>query len=41
MRYESYLDFLGKCFNEQDEFRGTVLKVGENTKEMANLWLYC
>lgn len=31
---------LGKCFNERDEFRGTVLKVGGNPKETANTWLY-
>lgn len=29
----------GKFFNEQDEFRGTVLKVGGGTKESANIWL--
>lgn len=27
----------GKCFNEWDKFRGTVLKVGGDTKETANI----
>lgn len=30
----------GKCFNEQDDFRGTVLKVRGSIKETANIRLY-